>query len=178
MTHIRALLLTMIVFLALSACAPPAQQALPALLPTESPQYYIYALVDGREHSGRGRAIYLESLQDGRPIGMLQLFPSQPIAGSLVGWLPGDTGSYSLSTDGDSKMTFIDVTGGAYVATSGTITLDGWFPRSPSTPQDSRVGVLTGTFEGSFSRWGGDDAVRIAGGFRVSVSEMRPAGNN
>jgi hypothetical protein len=178
MTQVRAFLLTMVAFVGLSACTPLRKQALPAPIITESPQYYVFALVDGREHSGRGRAIYLESLQDGRWIGTLQLFPSQPIAGSLIGWLPGNTGSFSLSADGDSQMTFTDATGSLFVATSGTIMVDGWFPRSPSTPHDTRSGVLTGTFEGTFASWAGEESVRITGGFRVSVAEMRPAGAN
>jgi hypothetical protein len=172
------LFLTVIVSLGLSACTPPSKPAVPVPVLMESPQFYFFALVDGRQHSGRGRAIYLEWLQEGRRTGTLQLFPSQPIAGSLIGWHLGDTGSYPLSADGDSQMTYTDASGSVYIATSGTITVDAWFPRSPSTAQDSRTGVLTGTFEGTFVHWGGDRSVRIAGGFRVSIAEMRPAGAN
>jgi hypothetical protein len=177
MAHVRAMFLLVVSLLSLSACTHHPEEALPAPVITESPQFYVFALVDGREHSSRGRAIYLESLQDGRRIGTLQLFPSQAIAGSLVGWLPGDMGSYSLSADGKTQMTFTELAGSTYLATSGTITIDGWFPRSPSTPQDSRVGVLTGTFEGVFEAREGDRSVRITGGFRVSVAEMKPAGD-
>lgn len=178
MRQVRALLLTLVALVALSACTPPLEQAPPAPVITESPQFYVLAIIDGREHSERGRAIYLESLQEGRRIGTLQLFPSQSVAGSLVSWLPGDTGSYSLSPGGKAQMSFVDAIGTVYVATSGAIILDGWFPRSPSTLQDSHVGVLTGTFEGTFSNWGGDESIRITGGFRVAVAEMMPAGDN
>jgi hypothetical protein len=114
----------------------------------------------------------------GRPTGTLQLFPSQPLAGLLFGWLPGDTGSYSLSPAGDSQMTYSDAAGNIYLATSGVFVIERWFPSSSTTAQGSQIGILTGTFEGTFTRWPGEETLLVSGGFRAAVSEMRLAGEN
>ena len=125
--------------------------------------YKVVATVDGEAYEGNSQgAVYMDYGDSTE----LMLFPADPISGSIFGWMPGDTGSWQL-TDVEpleAMLVYIDDASTSYTSSSGTIVIDTWEENTEGNSADPRIGFMTGTFEGTFTEFGGTATVEVTGG--------------
>jgi len=126
-------------------------------------EYQVVATVDGEAYEGNSQGAVFMDFGDTTE---LLLFPADAISGSIFGWMPGDMGSWQL-TDGDdfeAMLIYIDGSSSQYTSSSGTFVIDTWEENTSGTTADPRIGFITGTFEGTFTEFGGTDTVEVTGG--------------
>lgn len=126
-------------------------------------EYQVVATVDGEAYEGNSQgAVFM----DHGDTTELMLFPADAISGSVMGWMPGDTGSWQL-TDGDgfeAMLIYIDDASSQYTSSSGTFVIDTWEDNTEGGAADPRIGFITGTFQGTFTEFGGEATVEVTGG--------------
>ena len=171
--------LWLLLLLLLASCSPvAAPEGAPPAADTYTQSTYVIATIDGRRIQTPGWAVYRQEQAGDVLSGSLQLFPAQTIAGN-ISWLLGDTGIYTLAgaAGSDALLTYTDHQNRTYVATDGVLAIQSWTPLPSSDPYDSRVGYISGTFEGTFVDLDGVNSVRITGGaFRAAVQQHKSAG--
>ncbi len=126
-------------------------------------EYVVVATVDGEAYEGNSQgAVFMDYGETTE----LMLWPADAISGSVMGWMPGDTGSWQL-TDGDdfeAMLIYIDGASTQYTSSSGTFVIETWEDNVEGGATDPRMGFMTGTFEGTFTEFGGTATVEITGG--------------
>jgi hypothetical protein len=125
-------------------------------------EYEVVATVDGEAYEGNSQgAVFMDYGETTE----LMLWPADAISGSVLGWMPGDTGSWQL-TDGDdfeAMLIYIDDASTQYTSSSGTFVIDSWEENNGGAT-DPRIGFISGTFEGTFTEFGGTATLEVTGG--------------
>jgi hypothetical protein len=125
-------------------------------------EYQVVATVDGEAYEGNSQGAVFMDYGDSSE---LMLWPADAISGSVLGWMPGDTGSWQM-TDGDdfeAMLIYIDDASSQYTSSSGTLVIDMWEDNDGGSA-DPRIGFITGTFEGTFTEFGGTATLEVTQG--------------
>ncbi len=149
---------------------------LPACFGTEEQDLFVNATIDGADYEG---SVEGANLFPSDPSWLL-LFPSDPLQGSIFGYVAGETGSWETvfeeACETDCTWLQYAVGSATYVSSSGSIAIDVWTDHEPENEFDARIGYAEGTFAGTLSCWmgceGAAETVEITDGvFRIQVSQ-------
>jgi len=130
---------------------------------------YIEATVGGATYEGNSQGVVFNGAAEPTE---LMLWPADALSGYVFGWEPGETGTFTLSS-GDGALAvlyFIDPDSMVqFVSDSGAFTIDAWEEHTPENAADTRIGWISGTFEGSFTEYAGSATLEVSGGSYYSM---------